>query len=490
MDRHAKGESLKAECKRVKEALRDSEERLRTIFEYAPDAYCLNDAEGTFIDGNPAAAALAGISREELIGRNILPSGLLDPDQLDKVRAVLARAVAGSSTGPDEFTLRRADGTSVDVEIRTHPVKTAGTPLFLVIGSEIPEYRKEARVLLESRRQLETLMGNLPGMAYRCANDREWTMEFISDGCLELTGYRTEDIIGNAEVAYADLILEEDRKWVRDAAELGLAHRRPFQIVYRIRTASSAVKWVWEKGMGIFGEDGALQALEGFITDITERKRAEEALRTSLAEKEVLLREVHHRVKNNMQIVASLLNLQSQSAPDPSVREIFKESRDRIRSMALVHERLYQSADLARIEFAEYLRKLTSHLVHSYGTGDGRIVLEVDAGNIQLDVNTAVPLGLIVNELVSNAIKHAFPNGARGKIAVGLERPAGGKFRLVVSDDGVGFPEGLDFRNTESLGLQLVTMLADQLEGDLLLERDAGTKFILTFGALKYKKRT
>ena len=101
-----------------------------------------------------------------------------------------------------------------------------------------------------------------------------------------------------------------------------------------------------------------------------------------------------------------------------------------------------------------------------------------------------MPLGLIVNELVSNAIKHAFPNGARGKIAVGLERPAGGKFRLVVSDDGVGFPESLDFRNTESLGLQLVTMLADQLEGDLLLERDAGTKFVLTFGALKYKKRT
>ena len=489
-ERSAGADRFRAECERVRAALRDSEERLRTIFEYAPDAYSLNDAEGTIIDSNPAAAALAGASREELVGRNMLTSGIIGPADLDRARAILARGAAGQATGPDEYSLRRMDGRPVDVEVRAFPVKTGGSPLIMVMVREIPESRKEALALLESRRRLETLMGNLPGMAYRCANDREWTMEFISDGCLELTGYRPEDIIGNAEVAYADLILEEDRKWVRDAAELGLAHRRPFQIVYRIRTASSAVKWVWEKGMGIFGEDGALQALEGFITDITERKRAEEAVRTSLAEKEVLLREVHHRVKNNMQIVASLLNLQSQSAPDPSVREIFKESRDRIRSMALVHERLYQSADLARIEFAEYLRKLTSHLVHSYGTGDGRIHLEVDAGNIQLDVNTAVPLGLIVNELVSNAIKHAFPNEARGKIAVGLERLAGGKFRLVVSDDGVGFPEGLDFRNTESLGLQLVTMLADQLEGDLLLERDAGTKFVLTFGALKYKKRT
>ncbi len=348
---------------------------------------------------------------------------------------------------------------------------------------------ESARDVTESRRRLSTLMGNLPGMAYRCANDPQWTMEFISDGCLELTGYPPEDIVGNSEVSFGDLILEEDRQCIRDAVELGLAHRRPFQMVYRIRTASSGVKWVWEKGMGIFGDDGGLQALEGFISDITERRRAEEALRTSLAEKEVLLREVHHRVKNNLQVVVSLLNLQSQNVPDEKAREIFKESRNRIRSMALVHERLYQSTDLSRIDFPEYLRRLTAHLFRSYGLDEGRVGLEVDAGDVRLDVNTAVPLGLIVNELVSNAIKHAFPGRARGNIAVGLERLDGGRFRLVVSDDGAGFPEGVDFRKTESLGMQIVTMLTEQLDGELLLERAAGTTFVLTFGELRYKRR-
>ncbi len=481
--------SLKAECERLRAALRDAEERFKVMFDSAPDAYFLSDSRGNFIDGNLAAERLSGYTREELAGMGFPNLQGLSPDQAETVRSFLVDSARGLPTGPHEFVLRRKDGTEIIGEVRTVPVSIRGEDCILSITRDISERHKEAESLEESRRRLSTLIGNLPGMAYRCANDPQRTMEFISDGCLELTGYRPEDIVANAEISYADMILEEDGKWVRDTIELGLAHRRPFQMVYRLRTASSGVKWVWEKGMGIFGGDGGLQALEGFISDITERKRAEEALRTSLEEKEILLREVHHRVKNNLQVVVSLLNLQSQNVPDERVREIFKESRNRIRSMALVHERLYQSSDLSRVDFAEYLRRLTTHLFHSYGLDAGRIELEVDAGDVRLDVNTAVPLGLIINELVSNAIKHAFPDGRRGKIAVGLKALEGGRFRLAVSDDGAGFPEGVDFRNTESLGMQIVTMLAEQLEGKLALERGDGTKFVLTFGEMRYRKR-
>ena len=482
-------ESLQAECDRLKAALREAEERLAVMFDAAPDAYFISDTHGHFVDGNRAAEELSGYSREELAGMGFPDLRNLPAGQAETVRTFLLENARGLPTGPHELILRRKDGTEVPGEVRTVPVRIHEGDGILAIVRDITERHREKDLLIENRRMLSTLMGNLPGMAYRCANDPRWTMEFISDGCLELTGYLPEDIVGNSDISFEDLILEEDRKWVRDAVELGLAHQRPFQMVYRIRTASSGVKWVWEKGMGIFGDDGGLQALEGFVTDISDRKRAEEALRISLEEKEVLLREVHHRVKNNLQVVVSLLNLQSQSVSDPRVREIFKESRNRIRSMALVHERLYQSSDLSRVDFAEYIKRLTTHLFHSYGLDAGRIEIGVEAGDARLDINTAVPVGLIINELVSNAIKHAFPAGAHGRIAVGLERLEGGTFRLTVSDDGTGFPGDLDFRKTESLGMQIVTMLADQLDAEIALEREAGTRFTLIFGEARYRKR-
>ncbi len=482
-------EGLEAENERLKAAVREAEERLEILFESAPDAYFISDSRGNFVDANRAAERLSGYAREELAGRGFPDLHNLPEGQAETVRSFLLENARGLPTGPHEFILRRKDGTELVGEVRTVPVRIHGEDCLLSITRDISARHRATESLAESRRKLSTLLGNLPGIAYRCANDPRWTMEFISDGCLELTGYLPEDIIGDSEISFEELILEEDRKWVRDAVELGLAHRKPFQMVYRIRTASSAVKWVWEKGMGIFGADGRLQALEGFISDITERKRAEEALRTSLEEKEVLLREVHHRVKNNLQVVVSLLNLQSQSVPDEHVREIFKESRDRIRSMALVHERLYQSSDLSQVDFAEYLKRLTTQLFHSYGLNAGIVDLAVAVGDVRLDINTAVPLGLIVNELVSNAIKHAFPARAHGRISVGLEPLEGGTFRLTVSDDGIGFPKDLDFRKTESLGMQLVTMLAGQLDAEITLEREAGTRFTLIFGEAKYRKR-
>ncbi len=221
--------------------------------------------------------------------------------------------------------------------------------------------------------------------------------------------------------------------------------------------------------------------------DVTEQVRAEEQVKASLREKEVLLKEIHHRVKNNLQVMSSLLYLQSKNIKDKETLEMFQESQSRVRSMALVHERLYQSQDLARIDFAEYIRNLANHLFRSYGVNTNVIKLKINVDDVPLGVDTAIPCGLIINELVSNCLKHAFHDDRVGEIRIEL-RADDGEFTLMVSDNGVGFPEDLDFRDTGSLGLQLVNMLVEQFEGTIELDRSAGTAFKIALTEPKWRE--
>lgn len=189
--------------------------------------------------------------------------------------------------------------------------------------------------------------------------------------------------------------------------------------------------------------------------DITERNLAEEKIKASLEEKEVMLREIHHRVKNNMQIMSSLLRLQSGKIKDKKTLEIFKTSQSRIRSMAFIHESLYQSEDLARIDFSDYTRRVTTHLFSLYGARTAPINYKVEVKDVFLDINTAIPCGLIINELVTNSLKHAFPDDRRGEMLVKMRVDKRGKHTLIVKDTGIGFPERLGFRETETLGIRL-----------------------------------
>ena len=218
-------------------------------------------------------------------------------------------------------------------------------------------------------------------------------------------------------------------------------------------------------------------------------RRAQEHVTESLREKEVLLREIHHRVKNNFQIVISLLNLQSGSMKASPAQQVLRDSQDRVRSMALVHERLYNTAGLARIEVEPYVRSLVGGLVASHGAVAEKIHLRLHVDDVSLGMEAAVPCGLILNELVSNALKHAFPDGRGGEIAVELHKAEAGGFILRVSDDGVGFPPGLDHRQTDSLGLQLVTTLVTQLDGTIEKRPGPGTTFEVKFPEPRYKER-
>ena len=219
--------------------------------------------------------------------------------------------------------------------------------------------------------------------------------------------------------------------------------------------------------------------------EISERMRAEEQSKASLKEKEVLLKEIHHRVKNNLQVISSLLSLQSRCIEDQSVLELFQESQNRVRSMALIHEKLYRSHDLARIDFAEYIHNLAAHLVRSYRATSGPVSLKVDANDVSLSVDAAVPCGLIINELVSNSLKHAAfeaqGGGREGEIRIELRSDRDHQVTLIVADNGVGFPKDLDFRHTESLGMQLINTLTNQLDGTVELRSNGGTEFRITF---------
>ena len=217
------------------------------------------------------------------------------------------------------------------------------------------------------------------------------------------------------------------------------------------------------------------------IHDISSRIEAEEKIKTSLKEKDVMLREIHHRVKNNMQIISSLLRLQSASIEDKNMREMFRLSQNRIKTMALIHDRLYRSEDLARIDFSEYVENLTSNLFSMYRSGLNSLRFEQKIYDIFLDINLAIPCGLIINELITNSLKHAFPNGKAGKISVKMVQGPKRKFCLIVKDTGVGFPEELDFEETETLGMQLVVDLVRQLNGNIELNKEKGTRFTITF---------
>jgi PAS domain S-box-containing protein len=219
------------------------------------------------------------------------------------------------------------------------------------------------------------------------------------------------------------------------------------------------------------------------IVDISDRKQKEHRIEMALKEKDVLLSEIHHRVKNNLQIVYSLLDMQSSRVSDPAALELLRDSQNRIRSMAQIHQTLYQSKDFAAVEFGPFLDSLVPTLVASYGVGSGHLALEVDAEQVRLPLETAVPSGLAVNELITNALKHAFPDGRAGEIVVRLGHDAEGWFELSVTDNGIGIPDHVrtDADAPATLGLQLVVLLADQLGGSFSMQRANPTRCVLRF---------
>lgn len=322
---------------------------------------------------------------------------------------------------------------------------------------------------------LETVIDSMAGALVVSDADRRITS--VNRAALQLTGHAEDELLGRPfdEVCLPPRPDRSDADRAAETAGDGMLARA--ERVLRRRGGTEVP--VSFSGAELRDRDGVLRGYVCVALDLTERKRIEERLRRSLAEKELLLREVHHRVKNNMQVVSSLLAMQSSSLSDPESIERFENSQNRIRSMALIHEQLYQSADLAEIDLHGYLELLTRHLAESCGLNDGvRLELEVD--DFAFDIDRSLACGLIVNELVANSFKHAFPDGAEGTIRIAVRRRNEGECELVVADDGRGLGQKIE-RVRETLGMSLVETLATQLGGRLHVNGAPGVEVRIVF---------
>lgn len=466
------------ERKRAEEAVRISEQNYRDIFEHAPFGIIRSTRDGKLLCVNPAAVRILKYdSPEDLletVNRASIQEVLFAEPSLRG--PMVKRIFSVDSWHAFENRYRCKDGSVITCMVHSRRVldKGAGEAEFESFLENIT-YRVEAEAaLLESEEKFRLLAETSPTAIILLQGER---IVFANRAAVHLTGFSGEETLG---WRFWDYVHEDFRELVR---ERGLARQRgeavPGRYEIKIVTKTGEERWlsVSVATMAYRGKPTGIVTL----LDITEAKHAEERISAALAEKEVLLREIHHRVKNNLQVISALLDLQSDYIRDEQSLGFFRESRDRIKTMALVHERLYNSTDMASIDFGEYVRNLAAHLSFSYVDDPDRIALKVDVAELSLGIEEAIPCGLIINELVSNSLKHAFPGGRRGVISVDCRTDGEGLVMLGIRDNGVGFPDGLDFRNTETLGLQIVILLTKQLRGTIEQRNVQGASFSLRF---------
>ena len=316
--------------------------------------------------------------------------------------------------------------------------------------------------------------------------DAEARFTFGNAAGERLTGYRLEELLGRS---FTDLVAPEDLPELIDRFKRALAGEAISPHVRADMIRKDGRRVPIELSMANLVLDGRIIGRVGVARNISDRRQAEEQIRASLQEKEVLLKEVHHRVKNNLQIISSLLNLQSKYISDPKALQMFIDSQNRVKSMALIHEILFRSRDLAKIDFAEYIKNISVQIFRLYGAYSRKISLETNVKNIMLDVDTAIPCGLIVTELVTNSLKYAFGEDREGSIYIEFSSDCASTLTLIVRDNGSGFPKDIDFQHIDSLGLKLVVALAQQLSGTVELDCSSGTTFKVTFVNDKHQER-
>lgn len=460
------------EQKQAEEALRQSEKDYRGLFENAHDAiFVFTPDKEIILDVNPRACEMYGFTKEEFIGMSL--EEISKDVLLGKKR--IKKTLKKGSYHSFETVHYRKDGSEVFLEINAAVVDYKGQQAILSINRDITDRKgAEEKLRLEKARLDQLFESAQEGIVMA---DMEGKILSVNSEFTRLFGYTREELLGRNvdEQVMPRKEFHEGHSITKKVAD---GENVNFEAIRQRKDGSLIHVSVLGSPIVV---DGEVVAVYAIYRDITERKLSEEKIKAALREREVMLREIHHRVKNNMQIISSLLRLQSRQIKNKKILDIFNVGQNRIRSMALIHESLYQSKDLSRINFTDYVKRLTTHLFSMYRMGLERVQLKVNVDEVFLDINRAIPCGLIVNELVSNSLKHAFPDGKEGEVEVKMNGNSRGKINLIVKDNGIGFPEDLDYQKTETLGMQLVTDLVAQIEGKIELMREQGTEFKVVF---------
>ena len=459
-------------------ALKRSEERYKSLFMHNPQAVVTVNMKGVITSCNPTVTKMTGMAKKNLIGKNALKLKALMKQDIPRFGKILVSLVKGKVPEPFECGFFHIDGTKrralVNIALFDEGDGKRGIQ---AVVTDITFHKKVDMALRESEEKFRTMVENsLQGIFII----QDFRIVYANDALAHITGYSLKELLSLTWEKMQKIVHPEDQGmvWGRMADRLA-GKDVPSRYVFRALRKDGTNSWI-EMLSGRIEFKGK-PAVQGAVIDITDRQQAEAKIKASLEEKEVMLREIHHRVKNNMQIILSLLRIQSHGVKDKVTQDMFKQSQNRIRSMALIHEALYKSKDLARIDIADYISRMSTHLLTIYRQDLGDVEIIQEAKGIFLDINRAIPCGLVISELLSNCLKHAFPGKRGGKITIRMTKDKKGAFSLVVKDDGIGLPEGLDYRETETLGLQLVTDLVQQLKGSILLKKTLGTEFIINF---------
>ena len=465
-----------AKQEQTQEALRNSEKKYRELVENIHDVIYSLDRDGVVTYVSPVVESSYGYSPSEIIGHTF--SQFIHEDDRARVVEGVGRSLAGIFEEDSiEFRILTKSGELRWLIASEGPIHDDRGTIIGTQGviSDITDRRNAEEALRESESKYRNIFENIQDVYYETSLDG--IILEISPSVELISQYRREELIGKS--LYEIYVHAEEREQLQESKRKSNDRVTDYEI--RLKDKDGSLRYCSVNSRVMRDENGEPIKNFGSLRDITERKKMEKAIKDSLKEKEMLLMEIHHRVKNNMQIISSLLNLQSRHIKDKNDLDLFKNSQNRVRSMALVHEMLYKSEDLARIDFAKYIKELTDQLFRSYKVNLSSIKITLDIDDIPLGVDMAIPCALIINEIVSNSLKYAFQKKKRGEIKIEFSKDNKGKHTLMVSDDGVGLPGEIDIDKTESLGLSLINTLTGQLRGDIKIDSTRGTKYTIVF---------
>ena len=473
------------ERKKAEENLKQSEKRYRTLYSSMNEGVAIHkviyDKSDTpvdyiIIDINNAYEEILGINKKDVLGKKASKAYGVEKAPYLKVYSKVVQT--GKSTQFETYFKPMDKHFKISV---FSPSKDT----FATIFEDITSRKKTEEALCESEETYRTLFESIPN--YTILLSLEGVILDLNTSALNIIGISKDEIIGKHFTELSIFPKEE----------IAVNHKMFSSLLNQDALSKHYESKIFDKNSNIRRIETVLTTIikddvpSYFLvisSDITERKVFEDKINYSLKEKNVLLKEIHHRVKNNMQIISSMLSLQTNYIDDNIALDVLKESQNRVKTMAMIHEKLYQSNDFINIKFDDYILRLVSDLFYSYNIQEDHIKPVIEVEDVKLNIETAVPCGLIISELVSNSLKYAFPEGKNGKMHLSLKRH-NNRYELTVSDNGIGFPEDLDFRNTDSLGLQLVNNLVEQIDGLITIDSNQGTEFKIIFKKLEYKER-